>query len=67
MIRHVAPMTASKNEPGEFVGAVNRVIARGYPLHLAARRLKARNRGLYYALKYATIAALVGLLLRVAL
>lgn len=66
MIRCVAPMTASKNEPGEYVGALNRLIARGYPVHLAARRLKARHRRLYYALKYGAIAALLALLVRAA-
>ena len=62
VIRRLAPATASKNEAGEHVGLLNRPIARGYPLHLAGRRLKRRNR-LYYALKYGVIASVVALLL----
>jgi beta-hydroxylase len=67
VIRRLAPATASKNEPGERVGALNRAIAAAYPVHLAARRVKRRNRRLYYALKYGVIGGLLGLALRAAM
>jgi beta-hydroxylase len=59
VIRHVIPITAARNEPGEYLGALNRLVAWVYPLHLAGRRLKERNRFLYYCLKFGGLAGVV--------
>lgn len=65
VIRHVAPSTAARNEAGEPLGAVNRLAAAYYPWQEAGRRLKQRNRRLYYALKFGGLLALVAALLAV--
>lgn len=66
VIRHLGPSTAARNEPGEPLGLVNRLAAAYHPLQAAGRRLKARNRRVYYALKFGVIGALlVALLLAV--
>ena len=63
VIRHVAPSTAARNEAGEPLGAVNRVAAAYYPLQQAGRRLKQRNRRLYYGIKFAVLFAAVAAIL----
>ena len=62
-IRHVMRATATQNMEGEKVGAINRLYARLYWLKDAGQGLKARNRRLYYGLKYVVIAAVLVLLL----
>jgi beta-hydroxylase len=63
VIRHVVPSTAARNQADEPLGAVNRIAAAYYPLQMAGRRLKQRNRRLYYALKFGTLLALLAVIL----
>jgi beta-hydroxylase len=63
LIRWVVGMTATKNVDGEKVGAVNRVFDVVYRVRPTLKRLKRANRTLYYAVKYALIAALVHVVL----
>lgn len=53
---------ATRNEPGEKVGAVNRFFGQAYKVRLWGKALKARNRTAYYALKWAVIGGLLALL-----
>lgn len=55
VIGHVLPATATRNVAGEKLGALNRIVERIYPLHLAGRRLKASSRTLYYCVKYGVL------------
>ena len=63
MIHHVMGATGAPNEVGEQVGAVNRFFERIHGVMERGKALKARNRRLYYTLKYATILVLVGLVI----
>ena len=63
VIRRVVPSTAARNEAGEPLGAVNRVAAAYYPLQQAGRRLKQRNRRLYYALKFGVLIGVLAVIL----
>ena len=63
VMRHVMGRTGSPNEAGEPVGAINRLYARLAGVQKAIKDLKARNRPLYEAQKWATIFAVLGLLL----
>lgn len=63
VIRRVVPSTAARNEAGEPLGAVNRLAAAYHPLQQAGRRLKQRDRRLYYALKFGVLIAAVALIL----
>jgi beta-hydroxylase len=63
VMRHVMGRTGSPNEDGEPVGAVNRLYARLAGVQKAIKALKAKNRPLYEAQKWATILAVLGLLL----
>lgn len=62
-MRHVMGATGSPNEDGERVGAINRLYARVAGVQKAIKHLKAKNRPLYEAQKWATILAVLGLLL----
>ena len=59
MIHHVMGATGAPNEVGEQVGAVNRFFERIHGVMESGKALKARNRRLYYALKYALISLLL--------
>ena len=63
VMRHVMRATATQNEAGERIGAINRAFGVLFEVKEAGQRLKARNRRLYYALKYATILAVLALVL----
>ena len=52
-------MSATKNVPGERVGALNRLFPYVYRVRLAAKALKQRSRRGYYALKWALIAGVL--------
>ena len=56
--RHVVSLTATKNVPGEHVGAFNRAFKYVYVIRRKAKALKAYNRKLYYAVKYALFGGL---------
>lgn len=63
VMRHIMRATATQNVEGERVGAINRAFGTIFAVKEAGQRLKARNRRLYYALKYALIALVLVLLL----
>jgi beta-hydroxylase len=63
IMRTVMHATATQNVKGERVGAINRAFGTIFAVKEAGQRLKAKNRKLYYALKYALILAVVALLL----
>lgn len=56
---HVVRASQTENVPGEPVGALNRAFAHVYRVRLLGKRLKAWNRPVYYAVKYALLAGLV--------
>jgi len=53
--KHVVKASASQNEEGEKVGAINRAFSYIYHVHAAGQRMKAWNRNAYYTLKYAVV------------
>ncbi|UTF58790.1 aspartyl/asparaginyl beta-hydroxylase domain-containing protein [Gilvimarinus sp. DA14] len=50
--RMVMSATATKNMPGDKVGALNRIFGKVYQLRVWGKKLKAYNRRLYYGLQY---------------
>ena len=63
VMRRVMRATATQNEAGERIGAINRAFGVLYQIKDAGQRLKARDRRLYYALKYTLILAVLALML----
>ena len=63
MIAHVMGATGAPNEEGEKVGALNRFFERIYGVLDSGKALKAKNRRLYYAIKYALIVAVLALII----
>jgi beta-hydroxylase len=63
VIRRVGPSTAARNQPDEPLGMVNRLAAAYHPLQMAGRRLKARNRRVYYALKFGVVVGVLAIVL----
>ena len=63
VMRHVMRATATQNEAGERIGAINRAFGVIFQVKEAGQRLKARNRRLYYAVKYAAILLVLTLVL----
>lgn len=59
VVHHVAKATATRNEQGEEVGVFNRAFSHVYKLRLVAKRVKAWNRKVYYALKLVLLGGLV--------
>ena len=59
--RVVMKAAATRNEPGERVGGVNRFFGRVYGLRLWGKALKARNRAAYHPLQWAVILGVPGL------
>jgi len=53
---HVIKASATQNNDGERVGAINKLFGYLYEIHLAGQRVKKWNRRVYYSLKYAVIA-----------
>ena len=60
---HIVKASATQNVDGEHVGALNKVFAWLYEIHLVGRRIKEWNRKVYYALKYTLTLAVFGLLI----
>jgi beta-hydroxylase len=58
-IKHIMPATRTQNEAGESIGALNRLYARLAGVIAGGKRLKARNRTLYYVVKNALIVGVV--------
>ena len=58
---HIIKASATENMDGERVGALNKAFGYLYEIHLVGRRLKDRNRKVYYGLKYAAAFAVVGI------
>ncbi len=63
VIRHVMSATSTQNVEGEPIGAINRAFGTLFRIKDAGQRLKARNRRLYYTLKYALILVVLALVL----
>lgn len=57
--RYVAAATASRNEGSEHLGGLNHAFRYVYLLRLLGKRMKAANRGIYYAFKYALFGAIL--------
>ena len=55
--------TGAPNEEGEQVGALNRFFERIYGVMESGKKLKAKNRRLYYAIKYSLIVAILALII----
>lgn len=62
MCRRVMKAAETENLPGEPVGVLNRLFGYVYQLRLVGKRLKAWNRKVYYAFKYALVGGLLFLL-----
>ncbi|MEF7613726.1 aspartyl/asparaginyl beta-hydroxylase domain-containing protein [Aquincola sp. MAHUQ-54] len=60
--KHVMAAASSQNTEAEAVGGINRVFQHAYQARLKAKALKASNRTLYYAGKWALIAAVAWML-----
>ena len=58
----VMKAAATRNEPGEKVGAVNRFFGQAYKVRLWGKALKARNRTAYYVLKWVAIGGVLAAL-----
>lgn len=61
--RRVMRMARSANVDGEPVGAINRLFAAIYPVRVFTKKLKRANAHLYYVVKYALTASMLGSLL----
>jgi len=62
VIRRLGPTSAARNEPGEPLGLINTIAAAYYPVQTALRRFKDAHRRVYYAVKFALLAAAVAAL-----
>ena len=60
--RYVMAAASSQNVEGEGVGLLNRLFSGFYQLRLQGKKLKEKNSGLYYLLKWVAIAALLWLI-----
>jgi beta-hydroxylase len=56
VVRHLVKATATRNDEGDKVGALNKVFGGVYRTRLLGKKLKAKSRPTYYALKWALIA-----------
>jgi len=56
VVQHLVKATATRNEDGDKVGALNKVFGGVYRTRLLGKKLKAKSRPTYYALKWALIA-----------
>jgi beta-hydroxylase len=59
--RHIVKASATQNVEDEHVGVLNKIFSWLYEIHLAGQRVKQCNRKVNYALKYALVIAVVGL------
>ena len=59
---HIVKATATQNIEGERVGIANRAFGAVYQVRLLGKRLKKWNRKVYYAVKYAIVAAAAALI-----
>lgn len=57
--RYVMTASATRNVEGEPVGLLNKLFGYAYQVRIAGKKLKAKSRGTYYAVKWAAIAGLV--------
>ncbi|MDD1529778.1 lipid A hydroxylase LpxO [Bradyrhizobium sp. WBOS7] len=64
---HIVKASATQNVDGENVGVLNKVFGKLYEVHLASRKVKEWNRNVYYTLKYALAALILGLIVYSAL
>jgi beta-hydroxylase len=59
LINHVFKATATQNIEHEKVGVLNKVFSVVIHIRLLGKRIKAFNKGLYYAIKYALMGAIL--------
>ena len=64
--RNIIRESATQNEAGERVGAFNRAFGHIYRVRLIGKRLKAWNKNVYYATKYALLGGLLTAMLATA-
>lgn len=57
--RHVIKASETQNVDGERIGLLNRIFGYVYRVRLLGKRIKARNRGVYYLLKWLLIGGLL--------
>lgn len=62
MIGHVMKAAATENVAGERVGVVNKIFGYVYHVRVLGKRMKAWNRKIYYAVKYALFGAIIYLI-----
>jgi beta-hydroxylase len=60
--RRIIKASATQNAPGEKVGFLNHVFSYAYQVRVLGKRIKQRNRNVYYALKWALIGGLLYLI-----
>ncbi|MDH3639791.1 MAG: aspartyl/asparaginyl beta-hydroxylase domain-containing protein [Gammaproteobacteria bacterium] len=60
--RHLIKASATQNQAGEPVGAINRLFGVLYHVRLLGKRVKLWNRSVYYAVKYAIFALIIYLI-----
>ncbi len=58
--RHIIKETATENEAGERIGAVNKIFGYVYHVRLLGKRMKAWNKNVYYAFKYSIVGLILG-------
>ncbi len=58
--RHIIKESATENEEGERVGVFNKIFGYVYHVRLLGKRMKARNKNVYYAVKYLIVALIIG-------
>ena len=63
MIKNVMGATGAPNEEGEAVGGINRFFERVHGVLDSGKKLKAKHRKLYYAVKYAVMVAVLALII----
>lgn len=61
MRKTIMNASTTANVPGERIGGINRLFSRVIGIRLWGKRLKARSRVAYYALKWGAFAAVIGL------
>ncbi|WP_084196880.1 aspartyl/asparaginyl beta-hydroxylase domain-containing protein [Solimonas soli] len=61
--RTLAAASASRNEAGEPLGALNHLFRYLYSIRIVGKKLKAWNQPVYYLIKYALFASILGALL----
>jgi beta-hydroxylase len=56
---HIINEGATQNEDGERVGWLNRIFGYVYHVRLLGKRMKARNKRVYYGMKYLLVGGIL--------